>query len=110
MIDLVTDVLTPAAVIVAGAGGVLVGFVVIAGLIQSDRLGTATAAATTFGLLIAVLSAGFGGVFYLGQIASSIADGDSQWPRAAARYALWLVFCLAAGLGTWAGLHREWHR
>jgi hypothetical protein len=110
MIDLVLGVLTPAAVFLAIVGGAIVGFVLLAEIIQSDHFGTARPVARLFGALIAVLGIVFGGVFYAGQIAAAIADGDLAWPRAAARYALWVLFCLSAGVGTWAGLRREWHR
>lgn len=109
--NLVIGVLTPPAVFIAVVGGGAFGFVLLTELIQSDRYGTATANAKTFGAVITVLTVAFGLVFYVGQIIASILTGDDQWPRAAARSVLFFLFCLATGIGTWIGLHREWrHR
>lgn len=109
MIELVQTVLTPAALAAAIAGGLGFGWLVLGELIQSDRFGTATAAALHFGLLVGLLGVVMGLIFYAGQIASALADHDQAWPRAAARYGLWIVFSIATGIGTWLGLRREWH-
>lgn len=56
----------------------------------------------TCGYAIAV-----GAVFYVGQAAASILDGDPGWPRIVTRFTIWVVFCVAMGVATY--LRLVWH-
>lgn len=105
--DLILEVLTPANVVTAIIGGFLAGVLVIADAIRDQRFGQATASRGFFGRRIGVIAFEYVGIFYLGQIASGIADADASWPRAAARFFVFVVFVVASSIGVWAALRRS---
>lgn len=102
---MILEVLTPSAVGVATVGGFAVGWLLLAEAIRDPRYGTG-AAAGTYARLIGGMGILIGGVFWSGQIVSSAVDGDPAWPRAAARYVVWLIFSVAVGVGVYVGLRR----
>lgn len=104
--NLLFEVLTPANIVTALLGGFLAGWFVIADAIRDPRFGQATASGRYFGRRIALIALEYVGIFYLGQIASGIADADASWPRAAARFVVFIVFAVLSGAGAWAALRR----
>lgn len=108
MIELLAEVLTIPAVVASIAAGFATGYLVVADIIRNPRYGTAIANPTLFGRLIATIGIGYGAIFYFGQIVVAYVGGDTEWPRAAARFSLWIVFAIASGAGVWVGLHRAW--
>lgn len=105
--DLVAAVVTPAAVIVAVAAGFASGFVLIGEVITGGKYGFPAHSAFAYAQLVTRLAIVFVGVFYVGQIVSSIVDGDPSWPRIAARFVLWIVYAFAAGAGVWLAVRRH---
>lgn len=102
---MIADVLSPAALVTAIVGGIAVGWLLVAEAIRDPRYGTGTAAGM-YGRLICGMGIVVGGIFWSGQIVAAYADNDPNWPRAAARYVLWVVFSVAVGLGVYVGLRR----
>ena len=96
------QILTPAALIVAIAGGFGAGYLLVA-----PQIAGGTRSAFLYGFLIARMAAFFGGVFWLGQILANVVDGGQDWPRPVARALVWTAFSVAAGVGVWACLRRR---
>lgn len=110
MFDLALQVLTPSATVVSIAGGFTFGYLLLAQLIDSNRWGVPIPDPGAYGRLIAGVGVAYVVVFYIGQAVASMIGGDPQWPRVAARGVVFVAFAIAAGIGAWAGLHREWRR
>lgn len=98
--------MTPSALFVSLLGGGLTG-VLLATVISSQLLGIAALAPRGMGIAVGALLLMSVGIFYLGQFTSAIVDGDPGWPRIVSRYLIFVLFSIAAGCGTWAGLARR---
>ena len=92
---------TPATMAVAVLAGIGVGYWIVGRFAADPRWAAASASPRGLGILVAVLAAIVGLVFYVGQATATFVEGDPNWPRVVSRFGLWLLYAVFLGLGTW---------
>lgn len=101
------SVWTPATVIAAVVGGVLVGIFII-GPILADPIYVASTATTAMLTKITVWAgAASTAVFWIGQLLASYSGGDDAWPRIVGRAFIQALFVLFIGAGGWYKVRRS---
>lgn len=101
---------TPATAIAAIVGGLGFGYVFTAAIIRTALFASLAIPARVGAVLMGLLMMGAGILFYLGQVAATIAGGDSQWPRVLSRFTLWLVYAIFLAVGTYFAARRDEQR
>lgn len=101
------EVLTAANLITAILGGLAAGFFLVGRAAAEATYVSPNANSRSVGVLVALYTLAVGAIFYIGQAAAGIAQGDDGWTRLAARFGLWVVFCIALGHGT--ALRVDWY-
>lgn len=101
------SVWTPATVVAAVVGGILVGVFII-GPILADPIYVASTATTAMLTKITIFAGvASNAVFWFGQLLASYSGGDDAWPRILGRAFIQLVFVLFIGAGTWFKVRRS---
>ena len=101
------EVWTPLSVVAAIAAGLVVGFVLVGRFASDPAYASGVATPIEYGVIIAVLAAAIGMIFYSLQIFTSYIGGDTAWTRVVSRFGLWVLYAAAIGLGTWVRLRRH---
>lgn len=96
---MVTEVWSPATLIVSVVAGIGVGYWIVGRVAADPAWVSATASARGLGLLAATLMIGVGLVFYVGQATATAVEGG-PWERVVSRFGLWVVYAMFLGLGT----------
>lgn len=102
---------TPSAILAAALVGLGIGLALalFPAMIGSER--STILAPSRAGLVAAALVVWLGSAFYAGQGVDSYLSADPGLPRVVSRWALWLLFSVAVGIGVWIGLAaRVMHR
>lgn len=102
-----TEVWTPASILFAASCGVLLGLLAIGKYSSDPAYASGESTPLEYGLLVAVLCAAIGLVFFGFQIIGTYVAADPEWTRVVSRLGLWLLYAGAIGLGTYVRL--TWH-
>lgn len=97
---------SPASVLAAIAGGIVVGWTVSI-LVATNYLGVVHVSPGVISIATGLLAAWAGLVFYVGQLADAILSGDPGLPRIVSRFLIWLMFSASIGIGLWIPLDRQ---
>lgn len=98
---------TPATVLAAIVAGLGFGYIFTDTIIRTAWFASLALPARLGAVLMGVALGGAGVVFYIGQVAATIAGGDSQWPRVLSRFTLWLVCAVFLAVGTYLAAKRD---
>jgi hypothetical protein len=102
-----TEVWSPLSVLAAAIPGFLLGYLLLGRFAADPAYASGDATPLDYGVLTAILTAATGLIFYGFQIITSLVDGDTHWTRVVSRYAIWVLYSLAIGIGLWLRLHRH---
>ncbi len=97
---------SPASVLAAITGGLVVGWTVSV-LVISNYLGVVHASPRLVATSTGLMAAWAGLVFYVGQVTDAMLSGDPGLPRILSRFLIWLMFSAAIGVGLWIPLERK---
>lgn len=105
--DVLFGVWSTPVLVAAGIAGMTFGYLALGYAIRNPLFTSGLASPRQNALLAICLAVAGGGFFYLSQIAGSYLAGDPLWWRVASRFTVWVVFCLALGLGAYLAARHD---
>lgn len=96
----------PVLILACAAGG-LFGYQAIGYAIRNPLFSSGLATPFQNALLAVFMAIAGGGFFWVSQIIGAWLDGDPLWWRVASRFTVWLVFCVAIGIGAYLAARRD---
>lgn len=109
-VEQLTEVWTPLSIIVNALGGVLFGAFVVGWAITNPAYSVLDADPGEIAFVTSAISTAGGLVFYGIQTATTFLDGDTGWTRVVSRFAIWVLFAAAIGVGAWVRLVIDRHQ
>ena len=110
MSDIFVGVWSIPVIFLATVAGASFGYSAIGYAIRNPLFSSGLATPAQNALLATFMAIAGGGAFWLSQIAGSYLAGDPLWWRVASRFTVWLVFCIALGIGAYAAARADRRR